>query len=120
MPARFSSLSSNLNPNGSIRCSSVFVAAHNRATFPVFGGISGSTSTTRIKHFPQHQAVRGSGHASGTAIARGQHRFNVAFRKLSAPKLHQRAHNASAHLVEKTVTLDEERDHRTALANVAP
>ena len=48
MPARFKCASSSLKPNGSIRCKTDFVAAHNRATLPVFGGISGSTKTMFI------------------------------------------------------------------------
>ena len=45
-PARLSSRSSMRKPSGSTRCSAQPVAAHRRATLPVFGGISGSTSTT--------------------------------------------------------------------------
>jgi hypothetical protein len=46
------------------------VAAQRRATLPVLGGISGSTKTifTSIKNLPQHQAVRGGGHAGGAAV----------------------------------------------------
>ena len=35
-----------MNPNGLTRCSSVAVATHNRATFPVFGAICGCKSAT--------------------------------------------------------------------------
>src|SRR5882762_9264443 len=48
MPARLSCLSSSLNPNGSIKWRRVLVAAQRRATFPVLGGISGSTRTMCI------------------------------------------------------------------------
>ena len=43
--ARFRLLSSVLNPRGCIRMRSVDVTAQVLATFPVFCGISGSTST---------------------------------------------------------------------------
>src|SRR5476649_1015901 len=98
MPARFNCESSSLKPNGSMRCKTDFVAAHNRATLPVFGGISGSTRTIfidfchrgtecrefiflfalclcvsvplrLIKNFPQNQTVRRCRHAGHTPVA---------------------------------------------------
>src|SRR4029077_13490809 len=45
-PARFNCRSSIENPSGPTRCKVDRVARHNRPTFPVFGGISGSTRTT--------------------------------------------------------------------------
>src|ERR1700733_6082321 len=57
MPARFSCESSSLKPNGSIKCKTDFVAAHSRATLPVFGGISGSTKTMFIGFLPQRHRV---------------------------------------------------------------
>src|SRR4029077_12539365 len=44
-PARFNCRSSIENPSGPTRCKVDRVARHNRPTFPVFGGISGSTRT---------------------------------------------------------------------------
>src|SRR5438128_463157 len=57
MPARLSSRSSSRKPNGSMRCSVVWVAAQRRATFPVFGGISGSTRTTCINCTIRRQSL---------------------------------------------------------------
>src|SRR3984957_9201637 len=103
MPARFSCESSSLNPNGSIKCKTDFVAAHNRATLPVFGGISGSTRTTFIKYFPQNQSVRWRSHARHATITAGQNVFHFCQWNFSLTNLHQRSHDATAHLVEKPI-----------------
>src|SRR5688572_13215377 len=109
MPERFSCASSSLKPNGSMRCSSVRVPAHNLAILPVFGGISGSTSTMCmrplrfVKHFPKNEPLRWRAHPGFAAVARIDHFLQVIRRKLSAADLHQRAHDTAAHLVEEPV-----------------
>src|SRR5664280_2228017 len=149
MPARLSCVSSSLKPKGSTRCSTVFVAAHSRATLPVFGGISGSTKTmfidffrssrgneahssffsrslltsaaTRsgIKNFLEHQAVRRGGHAGHAPVFFGQHPPDFIRREFAQPDLHQRADNTPAHFVEKSVAFDDEGQLRAALFDVA-
>src|SRR5882672_2649181 len=129
MPARLSSASSSLKPSGSIKWSVVLVAAHNRATFPVFGGISGSTRTMcmagsdfgprssgsrLIEHFAEHQAVRRRGHSRHLAIFFGEHPFDFVRRKLSQANLHECPNDPAAHLVEEAVALDDERQQRAA------
>src|SRR5262245_8702466 len=100
MPARLSCLSSNWNPKGSTRCSSVLVAAHNRATLPVLGGISGSTRTMRmgfVKYFPQHESMGRGGHPCGTAVAGSKHFRNIILGEFTASKLDKRADDATTH-----------------------
>src|ERR1700678_4356480 len=65
MPARFSWASSSLKPNGSMRCNTDFVAAHKRATLPVFGGISGSTRTMFMQREFWMQDPASGGHSIG-------------------------------------------------------
>src|SRR5690349_13282143 len=75
MPARLSCVLVRANPSGSIRCSEVRVAAHNRATLPVLGGISGSTKTICIARSISHAVVQGPGirrfHSGSPRLLRG-------------------------------------------------
>src|ERR1035437_2356252 len=132
MPARLSSASSSLKPNGSTRCSVVLVAAHSRATFPVFGGISGSTRTMCISPFgfwisdfgfvkdlPQHQSVCRRGHARCATIAFGEHPLDFVRWKFTQARLHQRPDDAATHLVEEAVAFDREREQRAAFPDGA-
>src|SRR5712692_9913255 len=48
------------NPKGSTRISLLPVTAHNRATFPVFGGICGETRTMNTGNVARLCAVTGS------------------------------------------------------------
>src|SRR5277367_1254024 len=98
MPARFNCESSSLKPSGSTKCKTDFVAAHNRATLPVFGGISGSTRTMFIKYLPQNQPVRRCRHARDTSVTARQNIFD--FRQWNFPltDLNQSSHNAATHL----------------------
>src|ERR1035437_8020179 len=102
MPARLSCVSSSLNPNGSTRCRVLLVAAHSLATFPVLGGISGSTRTTcigfAIEHLPQYQSVRRRGHTGYASVLLLQHPPDFLGWKLALPHLHQRAYDPAAHL----------------------
>src|SRR5487761_2131994 len=126
MPARLSVASSSWKPNGSMRCSVVWVAAHKRATLPVLGGISGSSRTTcmtvgrgkkrsnvggparlfasrtsptglPVEDFPEHQSVGRRRHPRDPPVLGGQHPLEVGGGELAAPKLHQRAGDAPAH-----------------------
>src|SRR5258708_15448537 len=110
MPARFNCASSSLKPNGSIKCKTDFVAAQRRATLPVFGGISGSTRTTFIKHLPQNQSMCRRSHARDTTIGFDQHGFDFFRGKFSQTNLHNCSHNAAAHFVKKSVAFDDERE----------
>src|SRR5258708_1655092 len=111
MPARLSWVSSSRKPSGSIRCSWVCVAAHNRATLPVFGGISGSTRTMcmgpPIKHFPQDQPVCGSRHASHAPILLCQHFRNFLRLELAQSDLDERAHDSTTHFVKEPLPFDD-------------
>src|SRR5207248_83647 len=77
------------NPSRPIRCSRVPVAAHSRATFPVFGGISGShsaTCSTRLLRFcgpdvlyrvGRHRSVKMTGPGGERAFRSGVHRLTI-------------------------------------------
>ncbi len=145
MPARFNCESSSLKPNGSIRCKTDFVAAHKRATLPVFGGIPAQLKqhsfglTTKaqsnekkkfrlpwflcfllfIKYCPQHQSMRGRGHTGHAPVAAGQNVFYFRQRNFPLPNLHQGSHDAPTHFVEKAVAFDDERQLRAGLFDVA-
>src|SRR5881409_186324 len=125
MPERLSCASSSLKPSGSIRCNCVCVAAQRRAMFPVFGGISGSTSTmcmrffSVVKYFPEHQAMGGRGHSGGAAISGMEHRFKIGHGELRETNLHQRAHNSPAHFIEEAIAFDDEREQRTFAHHIA-
>src|SRR4030095_16711780 len=125
-PARLSCRSSSLKPNGSIRCKVVPVAAHKRATFPAFGGISGSTRTTvtallsfSLIPLPQHQAAGRCGHAGQAAIAASQNFRNLARANLAFADLHQRSHQPAAHLIKKAIAFDNEGQQWSGLFHLA-
>ena len=67
MPARRNCLSSKLKPRGSTKCNRAEVAIHNRPTFPVLGGISGSTRTT-FNNGSEEESNCKSKKCSGTKI----------------------------------------------------
>src|SRR5437660_7053614 len=119
MPARLSWVSSNLKPSGSIKCNVVRVAAHSRATLPVFGGISGSTRTTCIENLPKHQPMRRSAHAGHTSISLGEHLTDLRGGKFPQPNLHQCPGNSAAHFVKKTVSLNHDRNQPSAFFDLA-
>src|SRR5665213_348042 len=145
MPARLSCASSSLKPSGSIKCKTDFVAAHNRATLPVFGGISGSSKTMficflpqrhrvaenlfsfslwvsvplrLIKNFPKHKAMCGRSHARHTPVFARQNIRHMRQRNFPLPDLHQSSHDAPAHLVKKSVALNDKCDLRAGFFDV--
>ena len=69
-----------------------------------------------VEHLPQHQPVRRRGHARHAPVLLRQHPLDLLGRKLAQPHLHQRAHDAAAHLVEKAVAFDDEGQQRPAAA----
>ena len=71
-----------------------------------------------VKHFPQHQPVRRSGHAGHPAIPMRENPPDVGGRDLPLPHLDQCADDPPTHLVEETVALDDERQKRAASPNV--
>ena len=63
--------------------------------------------------------MRRGGHASHPPVFFRQHPLDFIRRKFAQPDLHQRADDAPAHFVEKSVPFDYERQLRAALFDVA-
>src|SRR5262245_51593020 len=125
MPERFNCASSSLKPKGSMRWSSVRVAAQRRAMLPVLGGISGSTRTMCIRlpalvveDLPEDESVSRSRHPSFTTIPGMQHFFQITRGKFSAANLRERPDNSAAHFVEEAVAFDRESEQRTFALNL--
>src|SRR5258708_2196134 len=72
-----------------------------------------------VEYFPENKAVRGRRHPGGAAIFGGEHVGNFMGIDFALADLHERANDAAAHLVEKSIAFDHEGEQMTALADVA-
>jgi hypothetical protein len=86
-------------------------------SFRFFSGVAGSGG--RVKNFPEHQSVRGGGHAGDAAVAAGQDGGRFRQRNFALADLDEGAHDAAAHFIKKAVAFDDEGELRAGFTDVA-
>src|ERR1043166_270257 len=80
---------------------------------------AGRCACWSVKYLPQNQPMRRSRHARDAAVFFCEHGFDAGAGKLSQADLHEGSDDPTAHLVEKTFTLDNEREAGAASFEVA-
>src|SRR5687767_4553177 len=72
-----------------------------------------------VVHLPQDQTMGRGGHAGAAPIFSSQHFLHAIRFELPTSNLDQRSHDSTAHLVKKSIALQDEGEQRTSPADIA-